>query len=93
MYELDEMVGVVEGWFRAGKASDQQQFLNTPKEKLVIYHSTLGRAIRNEFKLWETEWKPEIVNGVDNSPNHPDNLSFRVIEQVWVKLKVRSNVH
>lgn len=88
MYEFKEMVHIVEGWIHRGKVTDQQRFLDTPKEKLVSYHSTLGREIRNEFKLWETEWKPDIVNGVDMSHDHPDNLSQKVIETVWEQMKV-----
>lgn len=65
----------------------KKEFVNTPKNKLVKFHSTLGRTIRNEFKLWETEWKPEIRDGVDYSPDHPDQLSMRVMEEVWEKLK------
>jgi hypothetical protein len=65
----------------------KKEFVNTPKDQLVKFHSTLGRTIRNEFKLWEIEWKPEIRNGVDYSPDHPDQLSMRVMEEVWEKLK------
>lgn len=86
MHSVDEMVVLVEGWFHRGSATDQQKFMNTPREKLAVYHSSLGRSIRNEFKLWETEWKPEIINGVDHSPQHPDQISMRVIENVWDKL-------
>lgn len=64
----------------------KKEFVNTPKDQLVKFHGTLGRTIRNEFKLWETEWKPEIREGVDYSPDHPDQLSFRVMEEVWERL-------
>ena len=81
------MVGIVEGWFQKENNETKRQFLETPKEELISYHTTLGRKIRNEFKLWDIEWKPEIKNGVDYSPNHPDQVSMKVIETVWEKLK------
>lgn len=86
MYTVDEMVRIVEGWFHLGNTDDQRAFLCTPREKLTSYHNNIGRTIRNEFKLWETEWKPDIVGGIDCSPHHPDQVSMRVIEGVWDKL-------
>lgn len=87
MVSFEEMVGVVEGWFLRSKATDQQKFIDTPFEKLIRYHDSVGRSIRNEFKLWETHWTPEIKNGADYSPNHPDQISMRVIEEVWTRLR------
>ncbi len=87
MHTIEEMAITVEGWFHKGSASDQQKFLNTPKSSLIKYHSSLGRDIRNEFKLWENYWKPDIRDGVDHSPEHPEQLSMTVIETVWEKLK------
>jgi hypothetical protein len=87
MFEFDEMVLLVEAWFHKDTPNNKKEFLETPKNKLVKYHSTLGRSIRNEFKLWETEWKPDMHDGVDCSPNHPDQLSMRVIENVWDRLQ------
>jgi len=65
----------------------KKEFVNTPKKQLVKFHGTLGRTIRNEFKLWETNWTPEIRDGVDYAPDHPDQLSLRVMQEVWEKLK------
>jgi len=87
MYEFEDMVNVVQSWFRKEKPYSKQQFLDTPKENLVSYHSSLGRAIRNEFKLWDVEWVPEIREGVDYSAGHPDQVSMQVIEEVWRRLQ------
>lgn len=57
------------------------------KDKLIRYHGTIGRAIRNLFNLWATTWTPVISNGCDVSENHPDRLSMRVIEAVWQKIR------
>ena len=89
MIEYEDMVVIVENWFDKETATNQQRFLDTPKEKLVKYHDTLGRTIRNEFKLWETNWTPEIKNGVDYSPFHPDQISMSIIEDVWTNMKTK----
>lgn len=87
MHEFQDMVSLVQGWFRKENEETKKEFLNTPKEKLVMYHTTLGRSIRNEFKLWEREWATDIREGVDHSPDHPDQISMRVIETVWERLQ------
>lgn len=50
---------------------------------LVMVHHTIGRHIRNRYKLWELEWEPVIKDGVDISEHHPDAVSMRVIEAVY----------
>ena len=55
----------------------------TDKEDLAVYHHTLGRQIRNHFHLWHYDFEPMIVNNVDVSPDHPDQISFRVMEEAW----------
>lgn len=57
------------------------------KDKLIQYHGTIGRVIRNLFNLWATKWTPVFSNGCDVSENHPDRLSMRVIEAVWQKIR------
>ena len=87
LYSFDEMVGQVENLLKKENLKNiKEEFLNTPKDKLIRHHTTLGRTIRNEFKLWETSWTPDIRDGVDYSPNHPDQLSMSVMERVWEKL-------
>ena len=47
----------------------------------------MGMYIRNAFKLWEYKWEPEPdENGVDCSPDHPDAISMRIIEDVWQRI-------
>lgn len=52
-------------------------------DTLHQYHHTLGRRIRNKYKLWEWPWEPELRNGVDYSSMHPDQVSMTIIEEVW----------
>jgi hypothetical protein len=62
-------------------------FVDCPRSQLVRYHDSLGRMLRNEFKFWDDHWTPELVNGVDHSPDHPDQRSQRIIELTWELLQ------
>lgn len=62
-------------------------FVDCPRDSLTRYHQSLGRMLRNEFKMWDTDWNPKIINGVDVSPDHPDQRSQRIIERVWEQLQ------
>lgn len=53
------------------------------KDSLISLHHSFGRYIRNKYKLWEVEWEPELIDGVDHSPNHPDSISMTIIEELW----------
>jgi hypothetical protein len=52
-------------------------------DEMIEFHGTVGRHIRNYYKLWEHPWAPEVVDGVDVSPNHPDAISMRILKIVW----------
>lgn len=56
---------------------------NWENRSLAAFHHSFGRYIRNTYKLWEVEWEPEIVNEVDCSPNHPDQISMDIIKELW----------
>lgn len=60
-------------------------FLGPYKDQinLIQYHTSMGRYIRNKYKLWENKWTPNIVNGVDESPDHPDAISQEIIKVIW----------
>jgi len=36
--------------------------------------------------------KPNLVNGIDTSEGHPDQVSMRVIKEVQRRLKEKENV-
>ena len=81
---MNEFEEKVLSWINANAPIEFfDEFKQTAPQELIRYHSTLGRAIRNEFKLWETAWTPEIVNGIDMSASHPDFISMRTIENIW----------
>lgn len=86
-YSFDEMVDEVYSWIEGEPKENIDQFIDVRKDNLFRYHHTLGRSIRNTFELWSMEWVPELINGVDHSPNHPDQVSMRVIEEVWERAR------
>ena len=69
-------------------AEDKKDFYSDPWNggSLAQHHLTLGMQIRNIYKLWDRPWVPELnEQGVDYSPNHPDAVSMRILEEVWKK--------
>jgi len=56
------------------------------KNDLILLHHNFGRWIRNSYGLW-LEQNPLIqVNAEPDSLQHPDNLSFDIIEKVYARL-------
>lgn len=53
------------------------------EDSMGEFHHSVGQWIRNEYHLWEVDWAPEIVDGVDCSPNHPDAISSRILRKIW----------
>lgn len=87
MVDIDQMSETVMEWFDELDKNDQESFIAIAEEDLINLHQSLGRSIRNEFKLWEHEWTPELVNDIDCSNDHPDAISMLVITQVWRDLQ------
>ena len=51
-------------------------------EELYAFHHTLGRYIRNHYGLWRHQHTPQIVDGVDVSPDHPDSISYEIMKEL-----------
>jgi len=67
---------------------DKNSFFVNPykdHDSLYLLHHGFGTWIRNHYKLWELKWEPELRDGVDYSPNHPDAISMTIIKEVWKK--------
>lgn len=77
------MVEEVRGWLAGAAPEENAAFVTTKLEDLGQYHHTVGESIRNRFGLWDHDWTPLMKDGVDHSPDHPDQMSMRVIEEVW----------
>lgn len=82
---INKMVGELLIWWNRLSQEERERtgLLGGTKEDLIKFHHTLGQDIRNNFELWRCTWYPEIVDGVDMSPEHPDAVSMTVIEEVW----------
>jgi len=62
-------------------------FINSDEDDLIGLHHSMGRYIRNEYKLWTDEGKEEF--GVHFM--HPDELSQGIINYIQTKLKKKHN--
>ena len=64
--------------------SPNEEFNKDLRSQLVFEIELLYNAsmtLRNHFRLWENSWEPEIdEGGCDCSNNHPDNLSYIVLQ-------------
>ena len=69
------------------------QLWSLDSDDLISLHSSLGQDIRNEYNLWSTEWVPELVNGIDISKDHPDNVSMEIIKLMHTKLQGMHDQH
>ncbi len=75
----------------------QQALRSLSFDQLASLHSSWGRAIRNEFGLWQFDhpltkhWhefpeEHDMRNGVDYSDDHPDAVSMEIMKVVWKKV-------
>ena len=68
---------------------DKRDMATCSRNDLIIYHHTLGRDIRNEFKLWEgnDELVKDASRFTNYSVSHPDSISMVIIEKFWEKIR------
>lgn len=68
--------------------SDEEQVVigMSKYEDLIQYHNSLGRYIRNNYQLWDLG-NPYIQLHDSKDPNHPDNMSYRIIQTVWKRVQ------
>ena len=86
--DYEKMVTEVIDWFHKSDESNKSKFIDSSEYDLVGYHGSLGKNIRNHFRLWEKPWTPEIckITNCDISPHHPDQISMTVIKEVHKRL-------
>jgi hypothetical protein len=82
---FDQIVDEVHAELMKAPQEERDQFVLAEygKNRLIDYHHRLGRYIRNTYSLWTFDWEPELIDGVDHSPFHPDNISMEIIKKVW----------
>lgn len=91
MLDVEHVIETVCEWMSEDK-DVLIDFISTPEDKLSSYHFLLGTSIRNTFNMWEIPWTPDIQDGFDMSPNHPDNRSQQIIVEAWKRLRDRNPV-
>lgn len=76
---------IAEDFFKTMTEEDKKYVRDIPnKDFMSMFHLTVGMHIRNEYHLWQRpKWKPELIDGVDHSPMHPDAISGRILELIW----------
>ena len=76
---------IAEDFFSTMDSVERKFVEDIPNRNFMsLYHDTVGRFIRNEYHLWERPpHRPEIVDGIDTSPQHPDAISGRILELIW----------
>lgn len=68
---------------------DEAEYLKTvEEEKLIMFHNSVGRSIRNEYGLWDKE-NPYTDCNDHNGPTHPDQLSNAVIHEIWCRVRAQ----
>lgn len=72
----------------------KQAFRKISEEDLVLLHHSIGQSIRYQYMLWSNSnpyttlnYQPEIVDGVDVNPKHPDNFSSRILKTIWKRMQ------
>ncbi len=66
------------------KPDEQIKLKELSREKLIITHSTLGRQIRNSWKLWSEGSLYKHM--IDKGFRHPDDMSGTIIKEYWLYL-------
>lgn len=61
---------------------EKQIFLSYRKEDLIHLHHSMGQWIRNIYKLWHED-NPLTVGYINDETKHPDEISQKLIEDVW----------
>ena len=59
---------------------------NTEYNDLIKYHHSIGRWIRNHYRLWATN-NPNVIRDDPNGPRFPDQISHKIIEECWKRLQ------
>jgi hypothetical protein len=93
---------IISTWLMAvpGNKAAYERFKSCKKEDLIDMHFGLGGWIRNTYGLWgdsplTEEWRLDRENdgrkyitetGVDAHPQHPDEVSMRIITLIWEKV-------
>ena len=80
---IEQIISEVQQWVKEWPKEVRTDFFTSLyRNDEIKYHHSLGLHIRNHFDLWSYPWTPEIRDGVDYSPYHPDELSMTIIRKI-----------
>lgn len=77
---------IVETLLEGLEEDDLDRMRRMEEGDLISLHHSFGRFLRNTYRLWDRPWEPEIKDGCDYSPNHPDAVSMRIIHKLHARL-------
>jgi hypothetical protein len=97
---------VVEDMVKRVDLHSLNQLATFKKEELGQFHHTFGRWVRNFYRLWDPEhpltrqWHLDcksgtndyLKKGVDYHPNHPDNMSMKLMYRLWHHVRMEPYV-
>lgn len=81
---------IVESILSVLTKEEKSELASIDESKLCLLHHSFGQWIRNTYSIWDVHWEPQLENGVDMSPNHPDAISMDIIRMVYKRV---SNEH
>jgi hypothetical protein len=78
---------IVDDIFHNMSPADRRTWLTvTKKSELIAGHHSTGRSIRNRYLLWSPH-NPLTDITDPKSKRFPDQVSQRIIEKVWERVK------
>lgn len=86
---IKEAMVILDTLLDKAKNDERENIENMYDENdMIIYHSTVGRNIRNEWKLWDpkpNKLKEELKNF--GSGEHPDDMSMFILKIFYHHVK------
>jgi len=73
---------IVDDLIKRMSDADVRSYLMVQYEDLIRSHHGTGRAIRNHYRLWD-ESNPYVNLDESGHPDHPDQMSMRIIRTIW----------
>lgn len=77
---------IIEYMVKNMKGEDLVTILGIESEaKMIVFHMSVGRWMRNTFKLWEAAYPH--ADGM-----HPDDFSYELLKGIWRAVHLREKI-
>lgn len=97
---LNTINEIVDDFYPKLSPEDISEIRKTDRDHIFKWHHTVGMYIRNNYELWnenhpltkewhfdsENNFNKYVVDGIDYHPNHPDEVSNRILEAIWLRV-------